>query len=91
MRARGRHSRLILSLASTIHIVFSTKGRTNLIAENKFQELFAYVIGTARNIGIPLLAIGEMPNPRSYSDWFTVHDDVLRCDFENQSQFLLIL
>lgn len=46
----------------TIHIVFATKGRKNLIAENKIQELFAYVIGIARNIGIPLLAIGGMPN-----------------------------
>ena len=46
----------------TIHIVFATKRRKNLIAENKLQELFAYIIGIARNIGIPLLAVGGMPN-----------------------------
>jgi len=46
----------------TIHIVFATKRRQNLIPENKLQELFAYIIGIARNIGIPLLAVGGMPN-----------------------------
>jgi REP element-mobilizing transposase RayT len=46
----------------SIHIVFATKGRKNLIPESKLQELFAYIIGITRNIGIPLLAIGGMPN-----------------------------
>jgi putative transposase len=46
----------------TIHIVFATKRRQNLIPENKLQELFAYIIGIARDIGIPLLAVGGMPN-----------------------------
>jgi len=46
----------------TIHIVFSTKGRKNLIPVNKLQELLAYVIGIARNLRIPLLAVGGMPN-----------------------------
>jgi REP element-mobilizing transposase RayT len=46
----------------TIHVVFSTKGRRNLIPQTKLQELFAYIIGIGRNKNIPLLAVGGMPN-----------------------------
>jgi putative transposase len=46
----------------TIHIVFATKGRKNLIPENRQQELWSYITGIARNKGIPLLAVGGMPN-----------------------------
>jgi REP element-mobilizing transposase RayT len=46
----------------TIHVVFSTKNRRNLIPQNRLQELFAYIIGIARNKRIPLLAVGGMPN-----------------------------
>jgi putative transposase len=46
----------------TIHVVFATAGRRNLIPQNKLQELFAYIIGIARNKDIPLLAVGGMPN-----------------------------
>ena len=45
-----------------IHVVVSTKNRRNLIPPNKLQELFAYIIGIARNKRIPLLAVGGMPN-----------------------------
>jgi hypothetical protein len=33
----------------TIHVVFSTKNRLNLIPQNKVQEMFAYIIGIAGN------------------------------------------
>ena len=45
-----------------IHIVFATKGRRNLISDRRQQELYAYIIGIARNKGIPVIAVGGMPN-----------------------------
>jgi REP element-mobilizing transposase RayT len=46
----------------TLHVVFSTKGRRNLIAQAKLQEVFNYIIGIARNKKVPLLAAGGMSN-----------------------------
>src|SRR5947209_4236515 len=45
-----------------IHIVFATKGRRNLISDRRQQELYAYIIGIGRNKGIPVIAVGGMPN-----------------------------
>ena len=46
----------------TVHVVFSTKGRRNLIPQPKLQELWAYTIGIGRNKKIPIIAVGGMPN-----------------------------
>ena len=44
--------------ANLVHCVFSTKGRAPLIAANWREELWAYILGIARNEKIKILAIG---------------------------------
>ena len=41
-----------------VHCVFSTKGRQRLIPPPRRETLWAYLYGTAHNLGIPVLAIG---------------------------------
>jgi REP element-mobilizing transposase RayT len=45
-----------------IHCVFSTKERTNSIADNIREQLFAYLFGIAKNLSIEILAIGGTAN-----------------------------
>jgi REP-associated tyrosine transposase len=44
--------------ANIVHCVFSTKERAPLIAANWREELWAYILGIARNEKIKILAIG---------------------------------
>ena len=37
-----------------VHCVFSTKGRSDLIAEDLREDLFAYLFGIAKNLGIEI-------------------------------------
>jgi len=41
-----------------VHIVFSTKERAPLIPPERLQQLWAYLIGIARNLKIQMLAVG---------------------------------
>lgn len=45
-----------------IHLVFSTKGRQNLIPNELLPQLSKYFAGIGRNHGIPVLASGGIPN-----------------------------
>ncbi|MBZ5704591.1 MAG: transposase [Acidobacteriia bacterium] len=45
-----------------IHCVFSTKDRANLIPEQRSEQLYAYILGIAKNIGIGVLCIGGTAN-----------------------------
>jgi|SRR5271166_3826571 len=45
-----------------IHCVFSTKERTNSIAEDVREQLFAYIFGIAKNLHIEILALGGTSN-----------------------------
>jgi REP element-mobilizing transposase RayT len=75
----------------TVHVVFSTKGRRNLIPENKLQELFGYIIGIARNKGIALLAVGGMPNHIHFLiglPWNMTYPDVISKIKANSSRFM---
>jgi REP element-mobilizing transposase RayT len=44
------------------HCIFSTKNRKNLISAELQPQLYAYMIGTARNLQITIIAVGGMPN-----------------------------
>jgi putative transposase len=44
--------------ANLIHCVFSTKGRRPLISAERQEQLWAYILGIARNMNIKVLAIG---------------------------------
>ena len=44
--------------ANLLHCVFSTKERRPLIAAKRQEELWAYILGIARNMNIKILAIG---------------------------------
>lgn len=75
----------------TVHVVFSTKGRRNLIPRNKLEELFAYIIGIARNKKIPLLAVGGMPNHVHLLlglPWNMTYPDVISKIKSNSSRFM---
>ena len=75
----------------TIHVVFATKGRRNLIPQNKLQELFAYVIGIGRNKSIPLLAVGGMPNHLHLLiglPWNMTYPDAISKIKANSSRFM---
>jgi putative transposase len=43
-----------------VHCVFSTKERASLISDVRREQLWAYVFGIAKNLGIEILAIGGM-------------------------------
>ena len=45
-----------------VHCVFSTKGRADLILPDTQAQLYAYLFGTARNLGIEIMAIGGTAN-----------------------------
>lgn len=45
-----------------IHIVFTVKGRQNLISKNWKDELYKYITGTISNKGQKLIAINGMPD-----------------------------
>ena len=45
-----------------IHCVFSTKERANSIADNIREQLFAYLLGIAKNLHIEILALGGTAN-----------------------------
>ena len=44
--------------ANVVHCVFSTKGRGPMIANDRQEELWAYILGIARNEKVKILAIG---------------------------------
>ncbi len=45
-----------------VHCVFSTKGRADLIPADLQERLHAYLFGTAKNLGIEILALGSTAN-----------------------------
>jgi len=45
-----------------VHCVFSTKGRADLIPQGPQEQLHAYLIRTAKNLGIEIIAIGGTAN-----------------------------
>jgi putative transposase len=49
-------------VANFTHCVFSTKDRKNLISAELQPQLYAYVMGTARNLQITIIAVGGMPD-----------------------------
>jgi len=49
-------------IASFFHVVFSTKGRTQLIRADLQPRLWDYLAAIARNHGIRVLAVGGMDN-----------------------------
>ena len=48
--------------ANFVHCVFSTKDRRDLIPADLQERLYAYLSGTAKNLGIDLLATGGTSN-----------------------------
>lgn len=48
--------------ASYFHCIFSTKERKNTIPDNLRPNLWAYIAGTAKNLGIVPVAIGGTSN-----------------------------
>jgi REP element-mobilizing transposase RayT len=49
-------------VANFTHCIFSTKDRKNLISAELQPQLYAYVMGTARNLQITMIAVGGMPD-----------------------------
>jgi putative transposase len=49
-------------VSNLIHVVFSTKGRRNLIALDKQTQLWSYLGGIARKNGFKAVAIGGIEN-----------------------------
>jgi putative transposase len=49
-------------VANFAHCIFSTKDRRNLISPDLQPQLYAYLIGTAKNLQITMVAVGGMPN-----------------------------
>ena len=45
-----------------VHLVFSTKNRTEWISLDMEKQLFAYLRGIANNINAPVFEIGAMPD-----------------------------
>ena len=45
-----------------IHCVFSTKQRADLIGEDVREQLYAYLLGIAKNLGFQILALGGTGN-----------------------------
>ena len=43
-----------------VHCVFSTKGRVNLISDERQENLYAYLFGIAKNLKFEILAIGVL-------------------------------
>jgi REP element-mobilizing transposase RayT len=81
-----------------VHCVFGTKERTNLISEDLREQLYAYLFGIGRNLGIEIVALGGTPNhvhllialPAKQSLSFAVRDlkaNSSRWMSENGSQF----
>jgi REP element-mobilizing transposase RayT len=48
--------------ANLVHCVFSTKDRVDSIPDDVRERLYAYIFGTAKNLGIEILAMGGMAN-----------------------------
>jgi len=48
--------------SNLVHLVFSTKGRTEIIREELQPKLWAYMVGIGQNHGIELLATGGVNN-----------------------------
>src|SRR5581483_9409488 len=54
-----------------VHCVFSTKDRLNSVPENIRERLYAYIYGIARNLHIPILALGGTENHVAYPSGIT--------------------
>jgi len=48
--------------SNLVHCVFSTKGRVNLISDQRQEHLYAYLFGIAKNLKVEILAIGGIAN-----------------------------
>ena len=48
--------------ANFVHCVFSTKERANLIPDSVRGNLYGYILGTAKNLRVEILAIGGTAN-----------------------------
>ena len=48
--------------SNLVHCVFSTKGRVNLIPDERQDNLYAYLFGIAKNLKFEILAIGGIAN-----------------------------
>ena len=49
-------------VTNAVHIVFRTKNRASAIPEKKQRELWAYLQGIAKHLGVETLAIGGIPD-----------------------------
>src|SRR6185312_1178599 len=49
-------------VANFAHCILSTKDRRNLISPDLQPQLYAFLIGTAKNLQITMVAVGGMPN-----------------------------
>ncbi len=45
-----------------IHCVFSTKNRERLVPAGRQEQLWSYIVGIGRNIGVKILAVGGTDN-----------------------------
>ena len=48
--------------ANFVHCIFSTKNRANIIPEAQEENLWAYIVGIANNLGMKTLAVGGTAN-----------------------------
>jgi REP element-mobilizing transposase RayT len=58
MTPEGRKQMSHTYTANIVHCVFSTKQRVPMIAADRQEHLWAYLLGIARNMKIKILAIG---------------------------------
>src|SRR5439155_26992716 len=48
--------------SNLVHCVFSTKGRVNLISDQRHEQLYTYLFGIAKELKVEILAIGGISN-----------------------------
>ena len=48
--------------SNLVHCVFSTKGRVNLISDQRQEHLYTYLFGIAKKLKVEILAIGGISN-----------------------------
>ncbi len=54
----GRHTMAHTYANTFVHCIFSTKERANTIPDARREQLWAYMIGIARNEGFAVIATG---------------------------------
>jgi hypothetical protein len=70
-----------------LHVVFSTKERQKLIAENFQLRLWKYVTGVCKNIDLIPVAVGGDCRPYAYAFSSSSKLQALRCDARYQGKF----